>query len=216
MRARTIPSGPMSTLPAILHQIDFLRLLSFYRFEYQPWRKRYNAYRDYWDGREAHFIGAFEDKRPPGAMPPELDGEPPPDPGPCILQHETGPVAIYGTQVHALERFFDSRGITLTQYANRTLRHLEAGIFRAVLPLALDCVLAVHANGVPVITDALWTWRIAEPDDAIRLRHAGPIHYKAPRSTKLRTLETAHDPVRVWVDISGNEYAPGALVGFFI
>ena len=85
-----------------------------------------------------------------------------------------------------------------------------------MLPLALDCVLAVHANGVPVITDALWTWRIAEPDDAIRLRHAGPIHYKAPRSTKLRTLETAHDPVRVWVDISGNEYVPGALVGFFI
>jgi hypothetical protein len=42
------------------------------------------------------------------------------------------------------------------------------------------------------------------------------MHYKAPRSTKLRTLDTAHDPVRVWVDISGNEYAPGALVGFFI
>lgn len=206
----------VDALPLVIALAEPIRLLDWLHYEYQPWRVRYNAWSDWRAGREAHFAGAFEAKREAGALPPELEGPEPPNPGPCSwFDHATGPIVLTARQVEAVLKRCELEGIILGFQQRMAIQAIEAGHFEILLPLqhAAPNVIAVHVLGVPcALTHAVWQVATAE-DARVIMRHAA-LNYKAPRSAMVRRLQTSQDPVRVWVGRDGAEYRPGARCTF--
>ncbi len=204
------------TLPLVVALAEPMRLLDWLHYEYGPWKVRADQHNNWTAGREAHFAGAFEAKREPGALPPELEGPAPPNPGPCTwFDTTTGPIALTTRQVEAAIRRCEIEGIILGYRQRLAIHAIEAGHFELVIPLqnAASNVVAVHVLGVPCqLTDG--AWRVADPADArVIMRHVS-LFYKAPRSSIVRRLLTNQDPVRVWVGRDGTEHRPGARCSF--
>jgi len=206
----------MDTLPTVITLAEPMRLLNWLHYEYGPWKVRAVRYGDWHIGREVHFAGAFQDRKEPGPLPPELEGPEPPNPGPCAwFDQATGPIVLTPRQVEAVLKRCETEGIILGFHQRMAIQAIEAGHFELVLPLqhAAPNVVAVHVLGVPcALTNAVWQVATAE-DARVIMRHAA-LNYKAPRSSMVRRLQTSQDPVRVWVGRDGAEYRPGARCTF--
>jgi len=211
-RSVFVPQHAMDTLPTIIAMADPLRLLGWLHYEHGPWKARADRCHDWHAGREAHFAGAFQDRRAAGALPPELEGTPPPNPGPCTwFDAATGPIALTDRQVVAVLSHCEDLGILLDFRQRLAIAPLAAGHFTSVLPLQGGTVLGAHALGVPC-TMVAGCWQVSSACEAYGLRT--PFPYKAKRGRSVLHLTSAVADVRVWLARDGTEHRPGARCVF--
>jgi hypothetical protein len=210
-RSIFVPEHTMSTLPFPIVNADNARLLAWLHFEYGPWSKRAQAFGDYQRGRHAHFVADFEDrvKRP---LPPELEGPPPVNPGPCAWYSEAGPIALGDRQLEAVLRLCETRGVTLSFAVRLALVPVDAGHFVAIRPLGGVELLALHALMVPCHFDGR-AWTVAPTHLVELLEEAAALRYRRPRSRSILTF-TPGAEVRSWVASDGTEHAPGTAATF--
>jgi len=211
-RSVFVPEHTMDTLPTVITLAEPMRLLDWLHYEHGPWKVRHDRYRDWHIGREVHFAGAFQDRKEPGPLPPELEGPEPPNPGPCTwFDAGTGPIALTERQVSAVIRHCEEVGILLDFRRRLAIAPLEAGHFTAVLPLKGGTILGVHALGIPC-TMILGSWQVSFAFEAHGARI--PFAYKAPRGRSVLHLDSPAADVRVWVARDGTEHRPGARCVF--